>query len=218
MFPAPYDFSYKDKKYRKSTVFRYQSHSVRTYSFLTAGKSETLGGSGLDGNTVLIRSHDLGKTFTHRRYMRIHLRTLGTYRTIYITHGVTFGCYETDCLAEQYLAVYIESILRCVGKMVADVTHIGRTQQGIAHGMYQHIGIAVSEQAVSMVNLYTAHPEFAALYELVHIETETYSVTVHNHIVYRQQANFITIKITLPLFISDMIITQRLHGCHTEVK
>lgn len=41
--------------------------------------------------------------------------------------------------------------------------------------MYEHIGIAMSEQSEGMVYLYSAEPQVAAGYQTVDVETESYS-------------------------------------------
>jgi hypothetical protein len=47
--------------------------------------------------------------------------------------------------------------------MVAYVAHVGSTQQCIADGVQQHVGIAVAKQSFTMFYLYAAHPQVAAL-------------------------------------------------------
>jgi hypothetical protein len=42
--------------------------------------------------------------------------------------------------------------------MIAYVTHIGGTKQGVANGMYQHVGIAVAQQSEMVLKLNAAHP------------------------------------------------------------
>jgi hypothetical protein len=48
--------------------------------------------------------------------------------------------------------------------VVTYVTHIGSAKQCIADGVQQHVGIAMTKQSFTMFNLYTAHPQVAALY------------------------------------------------------
>lgn len=59
--------------------------------------------------------------------------------------------------------------------MVTDVAHIGRPQQGITDGMYQHVGIAVSQQAFLVLQTDTTQPQLTAFHQLVDIEAETYT-------------------------------------------
>ena len=58
---------------------------------------------------------------------------------------------------------------------IPDVAQVGGAEQGIAKGVYQHVGIGVSEQAEGMVYAYAAQPKFTVFHQPVDIESESYS-------------------------------------------
>ena len=43
-------------------------------------------------------------------------------------------------------------------EVIADVAHVSRTEERVADGMDEHVGIAVSEQSLRMLNPDTAEP------------------------------------------------------------
>jgi hypothetical protein len=55
--------------------------------------------------------------------------------------------------------------------VLADVAQPRGTQQRIADGVQQHVGIAVAEQALLVGNLHPADDELAACNELVDVES-----------------------------------------------
>ena len=54
--------------------------------------------------------------------------------------------------------------LPVLGEVVADVAHVGCAQKGVADGMQQHVGIAMAQQSLTMLNLDATHPEVAAFH------------------------------------------------------
>lgn len=63
--------------------------------------------------------------------------------------------------------------------MITDITHIGCTQQGIANGVNQHIGITMAEQTQLIIYLDTTQPQVTVLYQLVNIVSKSYTY-IHN--------------------------------------
>jgi hypothetical protein len=59
--------------------------------------------------------------------------------------------------------------------MVTDVAHVGSAQQGVANGMDEHIGIAVAQQSLVVVEAYATQPQRTAFYQLVDVVSETYT-------------------------------------------
>ena len=59
--------------------------------------------------------------------------------------------------------------------MIAYVAHVCRTEQSVAYGMYEHVGVAVTEQSELVVELYSTEPEVAAGHKFMHVETESYT-------------------------------------------
>ena len=158
-----------------SLLLLYQHGGIGAYSFLASGESEAFGGGGFNGDIVGVGSNDIGKTLLHGGNVRIELGMLGADGSVDVSHHITFRGYEGDCLAQQYLAVYVERVGRRVGEVETNVAHVCRTQQGVADGVYEHVGIAVSEQSEGVINPYAAEPEVASLHKAVYIVAETYS-------------------------------------------
>ena len=72
-------------------------------------------------------------------------------------------------MAQQHAAVRALEGRISIGKMFADIAQRGRTEQGIAQGMQQHITIGMGQQAEFMGNLHAAQGDKGALTEAVHI-------------------------------------------------
>ena len=114
-------------------------------AFFAAGKAKFLGGCSLNGNVVDVNAHHFCQTCLHLGNMCFQLRTFSTNGGIDVAYRIAFSCNQFDCLAQQNLTVYVVEVVTVVGEVVTNVAHIGRTQQGIADGMNENIGIAVSE-------------------------------------------------------------------------
>ena len=71
---------------------------------------------------------------------------------------IALGGNQLDGLLQDHLAVHAVGKSGGIGEMIADVAHIGGTQQGIADGVQQHIGITMTQQALTMFDLDAAHP------------------------------------------------------------
>ena len=54
--------------------------------------------------------------------------------------------------------------------MVADVAQVRRTQQGVANGMNEHVGIAVAKKAEGVRNANTAQPKVATFDKAVYVK------------------------------------------------
>ena len=112
--------------------------------------------------------------------MRIDFGPLGADGGVDIAHTVAAGSDKVDGLSKQYLAVYVECLCRAVREMIADIAHIGCTQQGVADGMDEHVGIAMAQKSHGVRNTDTAKPQFAIGHQPVDVETHTYSNLCHN--------------------------------------
>ena len=77
------------------------------------------------------------------------------------------------------LAVNVQELRRCVGKLIPDITQVRRTQKRIADCMYEHIGIGVPRKAIFIRDFHSANPQVAVLHEFMNIYTKANS----NHIV-----------------------------------
>ena len=59
--------------------------------------------------------------------------------------------------------------------METDITQSGGTEEGIANGMQEDIGIAVAYKAVGMGHTHTTEPKGQALTEAVHVISSSYT-------------------------------------------
>ena len=146
-------------------------------AFLAAREAKALGGSGLDGYIVDIAADNAGHRLLHLRDMGIHLRTLGTDGGVDVDQMIAFGGNKVDGLAEENLAVDAVGLGSGIRKVVANVAHIGGTEEGVADGVQQHVSIAVTQQSLTMFYLDAAHPQVAAFYQLMDVEAHSYSDT-----------------------------------------
>ena len=98
-----------------------------------------------------------------------------THGNMDVAYFVTSLPDEPNGIAQQYLAVDVFILRRRIGKVKADVAHCRRSQKGIAHGMNQHIGIGVSQQAKRVVDAYAAQPQLPAFDQPVHVKPHSYT-------------------------------------------
>ena len=63
--------------------------------------------------------------------------------------------------------------------MVTDVAHVGGAQNGIADGMDEHIGVAVSQQAEGVGHTDAAQPQVAVRNQLVDVVAHAYAYLAH---------------------------------------
>ena len=78
----------------RESVLGYQHHGVCAYTLLASGKSEAFGGGRLNGNIVLVGTHNLGKTSLHGRHVRIDFRPLGTHRGVDVADSISLCGYQ----------------------------------------------------------------------------------------------------------------------------
>ena len=145
-------------------LFLYQADGVGGDAFLAACEAEFLGSGGLDGDIILIAAADLGHTSLHGGDVGIHLGTLGTDGGIDVHQMIALCGNQGDGVAEDDLAVHTIGLGRGVWEVIADVAHVCGSQQGVADGMQQHVGIAVTQETLTVFNLDAAHPEVAAFH------------------------------------------------------
>ena len=107
--------------------------------------------------------------------MRVEFRSFGTHRHVDIAYLIPALSNESHRVAQQYLAVDILIGDRRIGKMETDVAHRRGAEQGIAKGMYQHIGVGVTQQPEGVVDAYAAQPQFTAFDQAVHVKAHSYA-------------------------------------------
>lgn len=122
-------------------------------AFLAAGEAEFLGGGGFDGDIFFVGGHHLCETLFHGGNVGIEFGLLGGNGDVGVAEFPSFFAHERHCLAEQDFGVDIEKLAGGVGEVVPDVAHICGTENGVAEGMNQHIGIGVTQETEGMLNL-----------------------------------------------------------------
>ena len=153
----------------------YQHGGIGGDAFLAAGEAEFLCGGGLDADVLHVYAHTFGQTFLHGGDVGLQFRTLGADGGVYVAYAVSLAGNDIHGTAQEDLAVYVLELRTGVGKVVTDVAHVGGAKQGIADGMYEHIGITVAQKALGVLQADASKPEVAAFYKLVYVESESYS-------------------------------------------
>lgn len=167
---------FKRKHYNNITLnLLYQSDSIGTDAFLTSSKAQFFGRGGFDADTIGVNADDACHTFTHGGDMRIEFGLFGAYGGVDIDHMITFFGNDTDGVAQDDFTVHVERGIRGVGEMITDVAHVGSAENGVADGVYEHICVAVPQQAQRMGYLDAAQPQVAAFNQLMDIIAHSYA-------------------------------------------
>ena len=140
-----------------------------------ACEAEALGGGGFDGDVALPDAHEGREGALHSGYVGVELGLLRADSGVDVSHAVALCSEECHHLLENHLAVHAECFVGGVGKMIADVAQGSRPKQGVADGMHKHVGVAVPQKTVMVLQLDASQPQFAPLNQLVHVEPESYS-------------------------------------------
>jgi hypothetical protein len=59
--------------------------------------------------------------------------------------------------------------------MIANVPHVGCSQQRIADGMYQHVGITVAQQTLAVFQFDASYPKITIFNQLMNVVAEANS-------------------------------------------
>ena len=62
-----------------------------------------------------------------------------------------------------------------IRKVITDITHVSCSQQCIADGMNEHVGIAMAQESEGMRNEDATQPKVAPRHQLVHIVSHAYT-------------------------------------------
>ena len=153
----------------------FQKHNcVCADTLFTTCEAKFFGGCGFDGDVVDVNAHHICKGFLHLGNVWIEFWTFCTNGAVYVADGVSFCCYNIKRAAEKYLGVDVfEFVALLRRKVVADVSHVGGSENGIANGMDEHICIGMTKQSEGVVNLDASEPKVATFGELVNIETKS---------------------------------------------
>lgn len=128
-----------------SLIFFDEDYGVGGDAFLATGEAEFLGGGCLDAYIVNVDVHDLGETLLHSFDVRVELRALGTYGAVDVAYTIALGGDEVNGLAKEYLRVDAIGLSGGVGEVISYVAHVGGTEQGVADGVDEYVGIAMAE-------------------------------------------------------------------------
>ena len=142
---------------------------------MATGEAEFLGGGGFDGDILDIDLHDASQASLHLLDVGIEFGAFGSDGDVGIAELVALVADELHGVGQENLTVDALEVGRRVGEVVSDVAHVGCSQQSIAQGMYQDIGIAVTQQAEGVFQLNAAQPKFAAFDETVYVVAKSNS-------------------------------------------
>ena len=156
------DRGWIDADWIRELIFLYQGNRIGGDAFFTASKTKLLRRSCLDGNIILVTTADLCHTGFHSGNMGIHLRAFGTDGRIDIHQPIAFSGNQFDSLFQNYLTIHPIGKGGGIWKMIAYITHVGSSEQGIADGVQQHVSIAVTQQSLTVFNLDATHPKVTA--------------------------------------------------------
>ena len=150
-----------------------ERNGVSGHALFATDETHTLAGGGFERNGIKIDMEQRGKDGFHRVDVGIDFGALGTNRAIDVAYAVAVRFEQIDRAAEEHFAVSAFIFGGGVGKVIADVAEIGCTEEGVADGVNEHIGVAVAEESEGVVDVYTADPQLAAGGEGVNIISET---------------------------------------------
>jgi hypothetical protein len=146
---------------------------VHRDTFFTTGKTELLGGGGLDVDRVQRHLQVLGDQTAHGLDVRRHLRRLGDDGGVDIADHIALGVDQTQHMAQQRTAVGTFEGRIGVGEVLADITQRAGAEQRIAQGMQQHVAIGVGHQAEPVRDAHTAESDEIALAEAMNVVAVT---------------------------------------------
>lgn len=126
------------------SVLLNESYGVGGHSFFAPNEAHPFGSGGFDRDVVFTDTNDGSHACLHGGDVRIDLGLLRTNSSIDVPHAVAFSGDELDGFLQQYFTVYIKRFNRGVGKVITNVAHVGRSKQGVADSVDEHVGIAMA--------------------------------------------------------------------------
>lgn len=145
------------------------------YALARPGEAHALLGGGFHADKFVADPAGGGNIAAHSVYIRAHFRPLSDNGAIDIHYRETFIRKHLNDLGEQLEAVRTLVFCVIVGEKAADIAERGGAEQGVAHGMEQHIRVGVTEQTFFIRNLNAAYYQLPALDEAVNVVAVTYS-------------------------------------------
>ena len=138
------------------SVATYEHHRLGSYALAAACEAELFGRGGLDADSIEVYLQDGSQCGSHGLYVRRQLGLLGHDGDIGIDQVPATLGKQLHGGFQQTGAAYAGIFGSGVGEMLAYVTQGGCAQQGVTQGVYEHVGIAVAQQAVGVGDLYAA--------------------------------------------------------------
>ncbi len=143
-------------------------------SFFASYKAHFFGGGGFDGDIAGGDVEDAGDGFLHVGNMGFDLRRFEAEGSVYINNGISLAGNEVFGPFQQDFAVDVFELGGSVGKMIADIAQAGSSQQRIADGMEQYIGIAVAQRTFVVGDFNPANHQISSFNQLMKINAVTY--------------------------------------------
>ena len=117
------------------------------HALFATDETHALAGGGFERNGIKIDMEKRGKDGFHRVDVGIDFGALGANRAIDVAYAVAVRFEQIDGAAEEHFAVGTFIFGGGVGEVIADVAEIGRAKEGVADGVNEHIGIAVTKES-----------------------------------------------------------------------
>ncbi len=117
---------------------------MATNAFLSPGKSHAFGGCCLNVDDIGRNPASLSKYLLHLRDKRGQPRRLTDEGDVDIDHGESLVPGKLDHLIEEDNRRDVGIFCIGIGKMLADITPSQGSEQGIAQGVGEHVGIGMS--------------------------------------------------------------------------
>jgi hypothetical protein len=133
-----------------------ERHGIGGNSLRAASEAQLLSGGGLDIDFVSRKAQRLAHLLHHSRDVCSQPRLLGDQRGVDVPDGIALCLDSRGDLCQKHQTRDAGIGWIAVRKMASDVTQGGRTKQGVADGMEQHIGIGMSEQTFAMGDFHSA--------------------------------------------------------------
>ena len=148
-----------------------QDDGMRRDTLTASGVAHAFGRRGLDVDPVCGNAHVLGHVQGHRFDVRPHARRLRDDGAIKVRNTQPALRQGITHAPKQNAAVDIAVLLVRIRKVSADIAEPGRTEQGIAHRMHQHVPVRMGLEALLVIDSDAAYGDMTAFAESMGIKT-----------------------------------------------
>ena len=128
-------------------------------AFLAAFEAEVFGSGGFDGDIVNRGVEDVGDGLAHERDERGYLGLLSNDDAVDVADAESMLVDELKAVAEEYFAVDVFVLGVVVGEVLSDVAEGGGTEDGVADGMEEYVGVGMAEEPFGVRDLDAAEPK-----------------------------------------------------------